>query len=83
MKKCTKDFYNLMNSKIYPKINKNTERIAKLPVRFLFHRNVWRDVKDHPSRKLKQQLKQEPALFRACACVHVRVHMDASVDIEK
>lgn len=51
MKKCTKDFYNLMNSKFYPKINENTERIAKLLVRFLFHRN---NVKDHPSRKLKQ-----------------------------
>lgn len=54
MKKCTKDFYNLMNSKIYLKINENTERIAKLLIRFLFHRNALRDVKDRPSRKLKQ-----------------------------
>ena len=53
MKKLTMDFYNLMNSKIYPKIYENTERIAELLVRFLFHRNVLREVKDHPSRKLK------------------------------
>lgn len=74
MKKLTKDFYNLMNSKIYPKIYENTERIAKLLVRFLFHRNVLRDVKDHPSRKLKV------TQIRACT---VLSYMNASVDIEK